>query len=118
MLDIAEPGPMSEKAAREEIARLEARIEALSGSIERCRKISLAARLIFAAGAVWMLLMLIRVIPFTSFHLVGAIAAVLGGIVLFGSNNSTWKQMLAALAQAESLRAQLIDRIELRTVEQ
>jgi hypothetical protein len=118
MLDIGDAGPMSEEAAREEIARLEARIEALTVSLERCRKISLAARLTLAAGTTWMGLMFVGVIPSLSFHLVGAIAAVLGGIVLFGSNNSTWKQMLAARADADARRIELIDRMRLRVIDE
>jgi len=45
-----------------------------------------------------------------------AIAAVLGGIVLFGSNNSTSKQKNAALRAAEAERADLIGKIGLTLV--
>jgi hypothetical protein len=102
--------------AREEIARLEARIAALTDAIERCRKISLAARLALALGAVWLVLVLLKVIPFAPIHIIGAISAMLGGIVLFGSNASTWKQTVAAIAAAEARRTELIDGIALRTV--
>jgi hypothetical protein len=113
-----EPGTMSEDAARDEIARLEKRIEALTDSLERCRKFALTARLLLSAGAIWTLLMVLRVIPFAPIHIVGAIATLLGGIVLFGSNASTWKQTTAARAEAESRRAALIDGMALRTVEE
>ena len=117
MVDAVDQVPLDDAGIRDEIARLEAQIEALADSIERCRKISLAARLVLAAGAVWFAMVLTRVIPFTPFHLVGAIAAMLGGTVLFGSNSSTWKQAAAALAAAEARRSELIDRIELLVVE-
>ena len=48
--------------------------------------------------------------------LIGAIAAIIGGVVVFGSNSSTSKQALAALKAAETQRAQLIDMIHLGAV--
>jgi hypothetical protein len=116
MSDAADPGPLSEDAVREEIAQLEARIESLTDSIERCRKISLFARFVLAAGAAWIALMLLRLLPFAPFSIVGAIAAVLGGTVLVGSNGSTWNQMLASRTTAEMRRRELIDRIALDVV--
>jgi hypothetical protein len=108
---------MNEDDAREEIARLEARIEALRDAIERCRKLALAARLAIVAGAALLVLMALGVITFAIANLLGALAAVLGGIVLFGSNSSTWKQTAAAIEEAEALRAQLIESMELRVVD-
>jgi hypothetical protein len=99
----------------EEITRLEARIAALTDAIERCRKISLAARLALTLGAVWLVLVLLKVIPFAPIHIIGAISAMLGGTVLYGSNSSTWKQTVAAIAEAEARRAELIDAMMLKT---
>ncbi|MPZ56575.1 MAG: hypothetical protein GEU91_08780 [Rhizobiales bacterium] len=118
MLDAVDQRLADQSKVRDEIARLEARIEALAESLERCRTISLMARLILAAGTVWIVLMLTRAIPFAPFNIVGAISAGLGGIVLFGSNASTWKQTEAAIAEAEALRGELIDRIALKTAEE
>ena len=101
---------------RDEIAQLEARIEALIESIERCVKISLAAKLAIAAGAIWIGLVLLRVIPFISETVIAAMAAVIGGTVLLGSNATTWTQAETALREAEALRADLIGRMELRVV--
>ena len=47
---------------------------------------------------------------------VGSIAAVLGGIVLFGSNVSTLRQTMTATSAAEAFRSDLIGRIDLRVV--
>src|SRR5664279_4912368 len=88
---------MDDDDFRDEIAQLEARSEALTESIERCRKISLAAKLTIAAGAIWIVLVLLGVIAFSPGTIIAAMAAVLGGIVLLGSNATTWTQTDAAL---------------------
>jgi len=117
-LDVSDQLPEVGGALREEIARLEERVEALTESLDRCEKLSLIARLVLAGGAVWLVLIVLRVLPFAPFSIVGAIAALLGGIVLYGANTSTWKQTLAAIAQAEALRTHLIGRLEMQTVEE
>jgi hypothetical protein len=48
--------------------------------------------------------------------MIGAMAAVIGGAVVFGSNLSTSKQAVAAIKAAERHRAALIDMINLRVV--
>jgi len=108
---------MDEGVARDEIARLEAHIEALSVSIERCRKIAVASKLAIVAGVVLIVLMTIGMLTFAPLNFAGAVAAFLGGIVLLGSNSSTWQQTAAAIEEAEALRAALIERMELRVVE-
>lgn len=102
--------------AREEISRLEERIETLAESIERCRKLALVSRLALIGGAAWVVAMLVGLIPIGSANIAGAIAALLGGTVLLGSNSSTWAQTAAALATAEARRNELIGIIDLRTV--
>jgi hypothetical protein len=109
---------MDDDDFRDEIAQLEARSEALTESIERCRKISLAARLTIAAGAIWIVLVLLGVIAFSPGTIIAAMAAVLGGIVLLGSNATTWTQTDAALHEAEAMRADLIGRIDMRVVDE
>jgi hypothetical protein len=101
---------------RDEIADLEARIETLGESIERCRKISLASKLSIAAGALWLALLSVGLVAFAPYALVAALAAVIGGIVLLGSNASTWTQVEGALSQAETMRADMIGQIDLRVV--
>jgi hypothetical protein len=102
---------------QEAIARIEARIEELSESIERCRKIALAARLAIGAGAVWLALTLLGVVWFVPYLAVAALAGVLGGIVLLGSNATTWTQTEAALSASEELRTDMIGQMELRMVD-
>ena len=101
---------------RDDIDQLEARIEALTVSLERCRKISLAAKFAVAAGAVWFALLLLWIVSFSAGAFVAALSAVLGGFVLLGSNATTWEQTAADLHAAEAERTQLIGSIELRVV--
>jgi hypothetical protein len=53
---------------------------------------------------------------FTPGALVASIAAVIGGIVGFGSNRSTAKQYAAAIREGDARRSELIARVPLRTV--
>ncbi len=107
---------MDDDDLHNEIAQLEDRIEALAVSIERCGKISLAAKLAAGAGAVWIVLLLFGLVPFAPYGLVAALAAAIGGTVLLGSNATTWTQAEAELHAAEAMRAGLIGRIDMRVV--
>ena len=107
---------MGEDDAREEIAQLEARIEELADVVESCRKVVLASKAAIAAGALLLVAVAIGLIRFDPLSMIAAVAAVLGGIVLFGSNSSTSKQATAELRAAEARRAELIDTMELRPV--
>jgi hypothetical protein len=100
----------------DEIERLEDQIEALAARIESCRKFILAARVAIAGGGIVIVLILIGAIRFDPAVMVGAMAAVLGGIVLFGSNNSTAKEAQAELTAAEASRGALIESMELHVV--
>ena len=102
---------------RDEIARLEARIEELDAKLESCRKFAAASRFALALGGVLLAGLLVGVIPFDPLALTGAMAAGLGGVVTLGSNNSTAKEAAAQLAEAEAERAALIGSIDLRVIE-
>ncbi|HXD46422.1 MAG TPA: hypothetical protein VN655_14945 [Pseudolabrys sp.] len=108
---------MTGDGTRNEIAQLEERIEALRVSLARCRKISLAARTAIAAGLAWLALTLVLVVPLVPSLFFGAMAAAIGGVVLLGSNATTWNEIEARLRQAEAARSALIDSIELTTVD-
>lgn len=107
---------MSDDNLHDDIGEIEAHIDALTESIERCRKISFASKFAVAGGAIWIVLILLWIIPFTPTAFFAALAALLGGIVLLGSNATTWAQIEADLHAAEKMRADLIGTIELRVV--
>jgi hypothetical protein len=102
--------------AHEQIARRESQLEQLADELERCRKISVFSKLVMAGGAIWLGAGLFGFVYLGSATL-GAIAAILGGIVLNGSNRSTMQQLQATIDATESQRTELIGTIELRTVE-
>ena len=101
---------------REEIVRLEAEIDELTGVVERSWKVGLFAKMAVLAGALWLLASTVGAISLDPVALIGAIAAVIGGIVVFGSNTSTSKQAALGIKAAEARRAELIGRIELRPI--
>ena len=63
-----------------------------------------------------MLAIVVGALGFDPTILIGAIAAVVGGIVVFGSNTSTLKQTTTAMKAAEAYRTELISRMDLRVV--
>src|ERR1700676_792195 len=107
---------MAEDDVRDQIAQLEAHIEMLNDSIARCRKISMGSKIAIASGAAWFALLILRIVWFDAAGFVAALTAVLGGIVLLGSNATTWAQTESELHAAEAARADLIGQIDLRLV--
>jgi hypothetical protein len=99
-----------------EIARLEERIEMLAMRLEGCRKYAAAALTAMGLGALLLVAALIGIIQLDAMTVMAAGAAVLGGIVLSGSNRSTTREVEAELAEAEAERAALIGSIDLRVV--
>jgi uncharacterized protein YacL len=102
--------------ARDEIMRLEARIDRLATRIENCRKIIVVSRAVVAVGGLLLAAMILGVLRFDPLAMVVGIVAVLGGIVLAGSNGTTATQAEAELKSAEARRAELIGGIELQVV--
>ena len=90
---------------RDEIVRLEAQIDELAATIESCRKFILAARIAMWGGGIVLAAMLVGAIRLDPAAMAGASAALLGGIVVWGSNNSTAKEARKELAVAEARRA-------------
>lgn len=101
---------------RDDIASLEERIEALRQTRERCRKISLLARIALYVSALWLILTLTSLLAFAAAPFFAALAAVIGGIVLLGSNKTTWEQTEEELRKVEAMRDQFIEHLEMRTV--
>ena len=100
----------------DEIVRLEAQIEALSDKIESCRKFILAARIAVAVSGFLLAALFLGAIRFDVQLMMLAMAALLGGIVVWGSNGSTAKEAQGELAAAEANRKALIGLIDLRVV--
>lgn len=107
---------MDDDISSDDIARIEERIEELRDGIARCRKLSVAAKLAIGVGAIWLVLTLLWLVPYVPFMAVGAMASVIGGIVLLGSNSTTWTETEAALTASEAMRAEWIGRKEMRVV--
>jgi hypothetical protein len=101
---------------REQISELEAQIEELAGALERCRKMSLASKTAMAIGAILLAATILGVITFNPTVMTAALAALLGGVVVFGSNASTANQLAESMRNAEALRAALIGRLDIRLV--
>ena len=97
---------------REQLTQVEAEIEELADRIERCRKIILLAKAAAIAGGVLILAIIIGAIRFDPTVMIGAIAAVIGGTVVFGSNTSTLQQTTSAMETAKTRRVELIVDLE------
>jgi hypothetical protein len=100
----------------DEIERLEAQIDDLVAKLESCRKFILVSQIAIVAGAVLLAALLLGVIRFDATEMIAAVAALLGGIVGWGSNRSTAQEAAAELAVAEAERKALIGSIALRVV--
>jgi hypothetical protein len=105
---------ISSDGPQAEIERLEERIEALAARIETCRKLMLAARVTIAFGGLLAVALLTGLLGPQPLVLVTAIAALLGGIVLLGSNSSTAAQAREQMEEAEIKRDEWIGALQLR----
>jgi hypothetical protein len=101
---------------RDEILRLEDRIDDLAEAMARSRRISQISRIAMVGGLIWTLATFLGAIPFVPAAVIGAMAAMIGGVVLFGSTATTSKETLAAMRATEAHRAALIGRMQLRVV--
>ena len=107
---------MPERDLHEEILRLEAEVEERSEAIERCRKAILLSKLAAGGGALVFGLLLLGLVRLDAIAMIGAIAAMIGGAVGFGTTTSTSQQLSAAIGAAEARRAELIGMIDLTVV--
>ena len=104
-------------APHDEIADLEAEIEDLAERAARCGRLLLVIKAAVVAGAVLLAFTVLGVIRFNPVLFVIGIAAVLGGVALFGSTMSTRDQLIATLKRREAERAAKIDALALRDVD-
>ena len=99
-----------------EIERLEAQVEDINSRLTSCRKFILVGRLAVAGGAALLAATVLGAIGFDPRWLLAAIAALLGGCIVWGSNRSTAEEAEAELAKAEADRTALIERLDLYVV--
>src|SRR5438309_11987070 len=88
----------------EQILHIEAHSEELADVIERCRKIILISKAAIAAGGTLILAIIIGAVGFDPTVLIGSLAAVIGGTVVFGSNASKREHFEANYDRHESCR--------------
>jgi hypothetical protein len=100
----------------DEIADIEARIEALAEEAERSRKFILASKAAIGGGVALLLVAMLGLFGTGVTSALGSIALLLGGIVSLGSNVSTLRQTEAFISTAEARRSALIGEIDLRVV--
>jgi hypothetical protein len=101
---------------RDEIARLESRLDELADSLSRCWKFKLISQIAIAGGGAWLLAAIFGIIGFDPVAMTTAIAGVIGGTVMYGSNTATVKELEAEMNEAEAKRAALIGTLDLRVV--
>lgn len=101
---------------RDRISRIEVQIEELADAINRCRWFIVLSQAAMIGGGVWILALVFGLTRFTPAAMLCSIAAIVGGIVGFGSNTSTAKQHTGAMKAAEEQRAELIGSIDFRVV--
>ena len=102
---------------REQISELEVQIEELTDALERCRKTALATKAAMGLGGILMAATTLGVVTFDPMMMVAGLAALLGGVVVFGSNTSTANQLSESMRSAEAQRAALIGGLNICLVE-
>jgi hypothetical protein len=103
---------------RQQITDLEAEIDALSDAAEQCRKGMLVAKVVIGGGILLFAASLSGLIQSDAIVLVFGIAAALAGTVFFGSSRSSLEQITEKMRASEARRAEMIDRMDLRTVQE
>jgi hypothetical protein len=74
-----------------EILHIEAHIEELADVIESCRKFIFISKVAIGAGGTLILAIIIGAVGLDPTVMIGALAAVIGGAVVCGSNTSTFE---------------------------
>ena len=101
---------------RHEIARVETRLDEIADALARCRKFRLAAQIAMTGGGIWLVAAITGFAGFDPVAMTAAIAGVIGGIVMYGSNSTTAAELTAEMNDAEAKRAALIGALDLRVV--
>jgi predicted benzoate:H+ symporter BenE len=101
----------------QQIADLEADIDALSDAAERCRKSMIVARMAVIAGVLLVGASLSGFVRTDALILVIGIAATLAGIGLLGSSRGSLEHITGKIRASEARRDELIDGMNLQTVQ-
>ena len=101
----------------QQIADLEAEIDALSDAAERCRKSMIVAKAAVVAGILLFGASLLGLIRSDAIVLVIGIAVTIAGIGFFGSSRGTLDQLAEKIRVRAARRTQMIDGMDLRTVQ-
>jgi predicted benzoate:H+ symporter BenE len=101
----------------QQIAALEADIDALSDAAERCRKSMIVARLAIIAGVLLVGASLSGFVRTDALVLVIGIATTLAGIGLLGSSRGSLEHITGKIRASEARRDELIDGMNLQTVQ-
>jgi hypothetical protein len=108
---------MTDEDVSSQISRLEDEIEQLAGTIQSCRKIMWFSKMAVALGVLWIGALATGIYSWEPLSFIGATAAVLYGIVGYGSNWSTLRQSMGKLREAEGARRELISMIDFQMIE-
>ena len=100
----------------QQIADLEAEIDALSDAAERCRKSMIVAKAAVVAGILLFGASLLGLIRSDAIILVVGIAVTVAGIGFFGSSRGSLDQLVVKIRVLEARRTEMIDGMDLRTV--
>ena len=101
----------------QQIADLEAELDALSDEAERCRKSVIVAKAAVVAGILLFGAPLLGIIRSDAIVLVIGIAVTIAGIGFFGSSRGSLDQLQEKIRIREARRSEMIDEIDLRTVQ-
>jgi hypothetical protein len=100
----------------QQIADLEAEIDALSDAAERCRKSMIVAKAAVVTGILLFGASLLGLIRSDAIILVVGIAVTVAGIGFFGSSRGTLDELAEKIRVREARRTEIIDGMDLRTV--
>jgi outer membrane murein-binding lipoprotein Lpp len=102
----------------QQIADLEAEIDALTDDAEKCRKSMVVAKVAIGAGILLFVVSLLGLIRPDAILLVVGITAALAGTAFYGSSRSSLEQISTKIRAYEARRSEMIDGMDLRTVEE
>jgi predicted phage tail protein len=93
----------------DEIEQLELRIEELSESVQRSRRLGMVGGVAALVGPALLACLALGALYFTPVRMIVGISLALGGIVLMGSSKTSTEQLERSLKQTESERNAAID---------